>query len=231
VGRERDAVQRSVSCRGAAALLVALVTLLFPAIADAAIAGKSRRPGPIRVLLVGDSITASYQDEAAALLRARGYQVVLAGLHGRSLLDQNMCKGAAVSLLRAFHDPDVVVLEGISNYALLTAGGIPPCQPMVAKYSKAFYREWRKAAKANTKAADRKRTIWVLAPQTRSDVGIRRLNDIYRKLGRYPLARTVDAWTSFGGATYNASLHVADGIHLNQAGQNRLAALVAAAVG
>ena len=41
----------------------------------------------------------------------------------------------------------------------------------------------------------------------------------------------MDAWSAFGGFTYNPGLHVADGVHLSQAGQDRLAALVVAAVG
>ena len=178
-------------------------------------------------MLVGDSLTASYQDEVAALLHAKGYQVWTAGRPGRSLLDANMCGAAIVTWLRAVHDPDVVVLEGIANYRLLESAGVPPCLPLVVPNSADFYREWKRAAKANTRAAARKRSVWVLTPQTRIDAGLAQINGIYRGLR----TRTVDAWSSFGGSVYNPALHVADGVHLNQAGQDRLAALVVAAVG
>ena len=44
-------------------------------------------------------------------------------------------------------------------------------------------------------------------------------------------AGLVDAWTVFGGSMYNPAFHVADGTHLNQTGQDKLASLVVAAVG
>jgi hypothetical protein len=56
------------------------------------------------------------------------------------------------------------------------------------------------------------------------------LNRIYREVGGRKTG-FVDAWTAFGGSTYDASLHAADGLHLNLAGQQRLAEVVTAAVG
>jgi lysophospholipase L1-like esterase len=52
------------------------------------------------------------------------------------------------------------------------------------------------------------------------------LNAIYRGLG----SPTIDAWTEFGGATFDQSLRK-DGQHLNQAGAKMMAELVTHAVG
>ena len=134
---------------------------------------RVRRPGPPRVLLMGDSITASYQDETETLLARRGYQVIKAGRGGTGLLDADHCTG-----------------------------------------------QWQ-------------RFVAVLVPAVRYASythRVPRLNDAYRRVGGTKTG-FVDAWTDFGGAVNNPSLHAADQLHLNQAGQDRMAALVANAVG
>jgi hypothetical protein len=76
------------------------------------------------------------------------------------------------------------------------------------------------------------RFYWVLAPATAFPgrvTAMPKLNEISRKVaGRR--AGLVDAWNGFGGK-YNAALHEPDGLHLSQAGQDRLARLVVAAIG
>jgi lysophospholipase L1-like esterase len=73
----------------------------------------------------------------------------------------------------------------------------------------------------------------MLMPQTNLPSGpsvMPTLNDLYREVGGRKTG-FVDAWSAFGGSTYNAALHVADGLHLNAAGRQKLADLVVAAVG
>ena len=115
---------------------------------------------------MGDSITKSYQDEAAASLRAKGYVVTLEGFPGRSLLDVNMCKAGEAHGWLDLVDPDVVVFQAIGNYGLLTAGGIPPCSPAVVSGSTAFFRKWKSAASLNQRTLTKRkaRFLWILNP-------------------------------------------------------------------
>jgi hypothetical protein len=72
----------------------------------------------------------------------------------------------------------------------------------------------------------------VLAPATSYPSRVKvipRLNQIHTQVAG-KRAGFVDAWTGFGVA-YNPGLHEADGLHLNQAGQHRMAALINQAVG
>ncbi len=183
------------------------------------------------MLLVGDSITVSYQDQAAALLRAKGYQVLLAGFPGRSLLDLNMCRASEAHYwAKSFH-PDVVVYQAIGTYGLLTGGGIPPCAPPLTPGSTAFFRKWKKAAGLNQRAFKAPaRFLWILNPQTVPASNTAALNAIYRDVAQGK-AGLIDAWTSFGGATFDPRWRIWDGVHLNEAGQTRMANLVVAAVG
>jgi hypothetical protein len=218
--------------RNAAVVIVLTLGLVLGSAttAQAANRAKVRRPGPLRALLVGDSITASYQDEAAALLEARGYQVSKSGLGGTGLLDVTQCRGDYAQALLTYTDPDIVVGEWVGNNGTTA---LPICAPPAPFASAAWYRDWKKSARLTQKILMSRgaRFLWVLAPAVsypnRVSV-IPRLNAIYRQVAGQR-AGLVDAWTGFG-VTYNPSLHVADGIHLNQAGQNRLAALVAQAV-
>ena len=186
---------------------------------------KVRRAGPLRVLLVGDSITASYQDEAALALRAKGYEVLAFSKGSTGLLDATWCKGQYALMLESF-DADVVVYENVGNYAG------PHCSPTTERESGGFYRQWRRSALRSERVLSRNgaRFLWMLNPACAHDgytEVVPRLNQIYGSLG----TETVDAWDAFGSWTYNPRLHDDQGLHLNQAGQQLMAATVVTAVG
>jgi hypothetical protein len=218
---------------GAIAVLTALVLVVALASpAHAVNRDKVRRPGPPRVLLLGDSITESYQDEAATLLTRRGYQVIKAGRGGTGLLDADHCNGQWQRFLTSLADPDIVVVEYVGNYLFY-----PPCTklPVLKRTAPKFLRHWTKSARLTQRLLMKRgaRFLWVLNPAVDyppRTAQMPLLNDAYRRVGGTKTGY-VDAWTAFGGAVYNASLHAPDGIHLSQAGQNRLAALVANAIG
>jgi lysophospholipase L1-like esterase len=186
-------------------------------------AAKARPPGPVRVLLMGDSLTVSYQDEAALALRAKGYQVTGAGLGGTGLLDADHCRAARAKVL-AKGRPDVVVIEYVGNY--LANGHLPCAGPVYAPRSAEFYKAWKVEARraARVFAVKGARVVWVEAPlaiRLGYNLTIPAVNAIYRSLGP-----TLNAAWPYSDAT-----HVADGLHLSQAGQDRLAAQVVAVVG
>lgn len=177
---------------------------------------KTRRPGPVRVLLMGDSITDSYQARVAELLD--GYAVTGAGVKGSGLLDPGAPAGPRAVALRKLVDPDIVVVEYTGNYRV---GQVP------AYGSAKFLRQWATATRRVSQVfrAWGARVVWVQVPaaaQSGFVTVIPQLNPIYRAQGE-----TVDAWTAFGGATYNAGLHVPDGLHLNSAGVDVLARVIA----
>ncbi len=221
-----------------AALAACVVCALFavPATPAGAVDRvKVRKPGPLRVLLLGDSITVGYQGEAAAKLAAKGYQVTVAGVRGSSILDVNECRAKAAKILLKAVDPDVVVFENTGNYGLLTYLGIPPCKPVLTKGSAKFFAKWEKAAKVNQAALVKKgaRFLWLLNPTVSAVHDPQRtliptINGIYRRIA--PPGGLIDAWTAFGGSTYNASLHT-DGLHLSAAGITKMSDLVVVAVG
>jgi lysophospholipase L1-like esterase len=212
------------------ALLVALVLVAVVEPAGATKRERIRRPGPRRVLLVGDSITANYQDEAAAALRAKGYEVFTEGVYYTGLLDANQCHGDQARAQLGRDDPDIVIFENVGNYA-----GAPKCSPAVDYGSEAFYRRWRTSARLSQRIllTARARFFWIVAPTVTYEARrlvVPKVNAIYRQIAGNR-AQLIDAWTAFGGSTYNAGYHQADGLHLNQSGQNRLAALVVSAIG
>jgi lysophospholipase L1-like esterase len=202
-----------------------LVLVATIALAASPAGAKARTPGPLRIILVGDSITVSYQDEAAAALRAKGYEVTSAGIAKTGLLDASFCRGQFARAMLNL-EPDVVIYENIGNYA-----ASPPCK-LVTYPSESFYKQWAASARRSQRILTRKgaRFFWVLNPAS-ANPGyapiIPRINAIYAGLR----ASTLDAWSAFGGTQYNASLHDSDGVHLNQAGQDRMAALITQAVG
>lgn len=199
------------------AVLVA-VLLATPAVAGAANRAKVRRPGPLRVLLVGDSVTASYQDEATALLSARGYQVYGRGVSGTGLGDVGVCKGELAKSLVAEVDPDVVVVEYVGN-------NTSPCKPVVRPTAK-FFKLWERAAKVSQRRFTRRGASlrWIMFPphiRASHAATTPKINAIFRKLGP-----VIETWSVFTPA-----MHTADGMHLSQAGQDRFAQIVNAAIG
>jgi lysophospholipase L1-like esterase len=192
---------------------------------------KNRKPGPIRALLVGDSLTVSYQDAAAKKLATRGYQVTRAGVAESSILDTGACDGTVARALLASVDPDVVVFENNGNYGLRP--GINPCAPRVKPGSKAFYRQWTTAARRNQKILTSRKAkfLWVLNPSVSHEPQrsmIPKINAIYRRLAGKRIG-LIDAWGAFGGSRYDPRLH-ADEQQLNAAGAERIADYILLAV-
>jgi lysophospholipase L1-like esterase len=205
------------------ALLACVAALMSVAVVSGPAGAADEAPSePLRVLLVGDSITASYWDDAAVAFRAKGYDVMVNAVGGSGLRDAWACHGRRPKTLRRW-DADVVVYQSIGTY-----GKLPPCSPTL-QGSPRFYRQWENEADAAQRILTRDggRFLWVLNPQTNPARSVDLFNAIYLREG----TEFVDAWSAFGGWTYNPSLHIADGVHLNQDGQRLLAELVVAAVG
>lgn len=210
--------------RALAGLLVVCAVLGGLATSAGAVVRKPHS-GPIRVLLIGDSLTVSYQQRAAELLGA-GYAVTGAGVGSSGLLDADVCKGRRAQALVAQSDPDVVVVEYTGNYAVR----LPVCWP--AMQPKQFLAKWKQSANQTRNQSRRKgaRVLFMLVPSsTRAgyEASVPQLNTVYRGITGVTL---VDAWTAFGGATYDSSLHTSDGLHLSPAGVERMAQTVVAKV-
>ncbi len=219
MGRIRTVMAGAITCMCVAAL--------WPNAVAGAADSAEPEPAPLHVLLVGDSITMSYQDEAAAVLRARGYQVTVDALGGSGLRDLFACHGRRPKALRRL-DADVVVYQSIGVY------GMRPRCSATLRGTPRFFRQWENEAAMAQRILTRNgaRFLWILNPQTEPPWAVDRFNAIYQTTaGADDDTELIDAWSPFGGATYNPALHDPDGIHLNQAGQSLLARLVVDAVG
>jgi hypothetical protein len=220
-------MRRAVGMVIAAAAAAAMVAI-GGAPAGATIApedrGEVRKPGPLRVVLVGDSLTVNYQDEAVAMLAKRGYQVIPVGIGGLSLLDRTICSATWAREVRKMADPDIVVFESSGNYGNVPQLGM--CTPRREYGSDGWLRRWRGAAMNNQRQFTRRgaRMLWVEVPAVNYSPKreiIQPINAIYREVGE-----TVDAWTAFGGEKFDPSLR-SDAQHLNQRGSDLMAELVA----
>jgi hypothetical protein len=184
----------------------------------------SRPRGPTRVLLVGDSITYEYGPLARAELRRRGYDVSIKAIVASSILDAGQCGGAYARSLARTLRPDIVIQENIGNYRFY-----PPCSPDVRRGSPEFYGQWKHEAERVTRIFEKRgaKVQWILNPAVNyADGGVvPGINDVYRGLG----VPTIDAWTAFGGGTFNPAMHV-DDTHLSTMGKEVLAQLVVDAV-
>lgn len=221
--------------RTLAGILVVLAVVVGLTTTDA----KVRKPhtGPIRVLLIGDSITVSYQARVAELLGA-GYAVTGGGVGGTGLLDLGICDGARAKALLKQVDADIAVVEYTGNYGAVSyapgyqGSAAATCLPGETWGSKQWHKRWKASAtKMRNKLASKGgRVMFVLVPTTtRAGFAplISTLDANYRKVAR---ADVVDAWTAFGGSTFDASLHTSDGLHLSPAGVERMAQTIVAKV-
>jgi lysophospholipase L1-like esterase len=108
-------------------------------------------------------------------------------------------------------------------------GFFAACKPY--EYGSArFLKAWTRAAKKTQRmlSVHRARFFWVLAPSLRDTPKVPmvpKINAIYRSLGP-----SIDAWTAFGGASFDQSLRF-DNEHLNEAGAQRISDLVVHSVG
>ena len=192
-----------------------------------------RRPGPTRVVLMGDSLIAFNTMGVEDALGAK-YETTNAGIGGASLLDSNVCDGSRARTLIQHYDPDVVVVEYTGNYAQRPVTGVLPCRPVVRYGSRDFYNQWKASARLNQRElhARQARVIWVAVPQTTDDpyrTVVPGLNRISRAVAGSD-RNVADAWSRFGGSTYAPALHLADGLHLNEPGNEVLADVIAAQV-
>jgi lysophospholipase L1-like esterase len=192
-----------------------------------------RRPGPTRVVLMGDSLLA-FSTTSVEVALGPQYETTNAGIGGTSLLDSNVCDGSRGRSLVERYDPDVVVVEYTGNYAQSPVTGVRPCRPVVKYGSRAFYAEWKASARRNQRElrARRARVIWVAVPKTTDPPYAKvvpGLNRIAREVAGSE-RNVADGWKRFGGSTYNPELHLADGLHLNAYGNDVLAAVIASAV-
>jgi lysophospholipase L1-like esterase len=211
----------------AGAIACVCVGAMWPNAVAGAAGPTEPEAAPLHVLLVGDSITGSYQDEAAAALRARGYEVTVDAIGGSGLRDLFACHGRRPKALRRL-DADVVVYQSIGVY------GMRPRCSATPRGTPRFYAQWENEAEAAQRILTRNgaRFLWILNPQTEPPWAVDRFNAIYQTTaGADDGTELIDAWSAFGGATYNPAFHLPDGIHLNQAGQSLLAQLVVDAVG
>jgi lysophospholipase L1-like esterase len=202
-----------------------LTRLLGPAVRT------GRKPGPVRVLLIGDSITVNYESAAAAALARRGYAVSQMGIAQSSLLDAGMCDGTYARSVVSFVDPDVVVFESIGNYGLQP--GVPPCKPRVEPGSQEFFQQWRAASRRNQQILTSRGAefLWVLGPSVaieRKRALVPKINEIYRSVAG-PRHGLIDGWNALGGAKFDPALRY-DGQHLNIAGSYKMATTIDSAV-
>jgi hypothetical protein len=217
--------------RTLAGLIVVTIVLLGGAgTAGAVNRDKVRRPGPIRVLLMGDSVTYFSQNRVQPLLGPK-YQVITGAVAGQSLLDQNVCNGTWARSLVQLYDPDVIVVEYLGNYRNLQPFGVGSC--VSTPYGSAkFYKKWETSARMQQRSLRVKggRVIWAQMPTTNFPPYYNSLifNAIYAKIAGKQ-ATLLDAWTPFGGPIYNAAKHQTDGIHFNTPGNVLYASLVAGA--
>jgi hypothetical protein len=212
--------------RAALGGLIVIAVAVVPAIPAGAAPDRDdvRRPGPPRVLLVGDSLTLGYADEATAALRANGYEVLTVAVGMTGLLDRSWCRAQVAKMLAPW-DADTVVYENTGNYMG------QHCSPTTKLGTNGFYNQWRRSAKRTQRNLTRNgaRFLWMLNPATQHagyDTVVPKLNGIYEGLG----TETVDAWDAFGSWTYNPDLHDAGGLHLSQEGQEVMADEVVDAV-
>lgn len=210
--------------------------------AQASYVRTGRRVGPPRIALVGDSVTANYQEIAKQQFESRGYVVYKHGLAGAGLQDAAWCKGQLANSVIANDDPDFVVFESMGNY-----GKFAKCDGTVEYNTPSFISAWKTVTKQYDSIFTSKgaKLFWVIAPQVvTTDSGLAERNQVISAInGYYPsLAAansrtyTIDAYTPFGGNPPNCSLRdhgvTSSGycLHLNISGEQLLTSLVTSAV-
>jgi PKD repeat protein len=173
-----------------------------------------RRPGPTRVLIIGDSITTQYYGAAASLLQGLGYATSTWNFPGTGILDKVRYHTTWLDDLISAKDPDKVVIEFAGNL-----GFVEPFDPSLVWGSAAFYAAWAGEATADTARLRARGALvyWMLAPRALSapmSEIIPNVNSIYDGLD----TGVVDCFTPFGGATPDPALRSPEGLHLNQRG-------------
>ena len=220
-----------------AATVAALVLVVVPPAAAVA-AGVGRLsagmgPRPARVLLVGDSLTASAGPAVAGLLgAARRAPVVKVAAFGGTGLASGFDWPAEGARLGASFRPDVTVLEFVGNYFAPYA--TDATGRTIAPGSEAFFRLWEARARSLTSAlrSAGSEVYWVVPPPMGDSLEpvASRLAGVYRTIASdTPGVDLVDERSSFSGpgsryvarqwvgGVYRA-VRTADGVHLTAAG-------------
>ncbi len=222
--------RRSWSTLVAAIALVALVGVVVvddrPVGGDPVLSSRpERRPGPTRVLLVGDSIGDQYAMEAQDALADRGVEVSMWAVWGKGLLDADLRDGSWFASLVADVDPDVVVLENVGNY------NSPEFGDPVAD-SPEFYAAWDDAVRRDVAifGSAGATVVVVKGPKSAAEPFASRTPVINALYDQVPGVVLVDGWAALGGEVFDPDLHWADGVHLTEAGAARLADAVVATI-
>jgi hypothetical protein len=200
--------------------------------------------GALRVLVVGDSLTAQSEPEARALVSSMGNPVALTfrAVPGSGLLTGFDWIPELERLVTDFN-PQMIIAEFVGNY-------FPPYlhesnERSITPGSPAFYQAW--AARTREAMAVMTRqgatVFWVLGPDMRDPTldDIRHgVDAIYRsQKQQWPSTQFVDGYAALSPHGYVDSLpgsdgpetvRRADGVHLTAAGAQRLVRSVASAV-
>ena len=222
-----------------AVVATALAAVLAGGVAALTVSGSPA----MRVLLIGDSLTADAASDIRAVLGTarRPPRLRVAAVPGSGLLSGFDWRPETARLVAAEH-PDVVVFEFVGNYFAPYATA--PDGRTVPPRSDSFFAMWAARAAALTATARRSGATveWVLPPpmaDPTADAVAVRLADGYRRLAMETAGvSVVDERTPFGGVgtCYRAEAWVggrwctvrrSDGVHLTAAG-NRLWAEVLA---
>lgn len=194
-------------------------------------------PQPLRLLVIGDSLT--FQAKEAAEAVAARYEGVLVlrivGLPGTGLISGFDWHEAMRRLVEDFH-PHVVIAEFIGNYFppyLQDARGVD-----ILPGTEAFYERWQTATMAamDVLTAEGALVFWVLGPNladATADTQRRRIDAIYRSLSScYGSVEFIDCYRIISPDGYTSTLvnrlgeteivREPDGVHLTPAGVQRL---------
>lgn len=198
-----------------------------------------------KVLVIGDSLTFQSAPAITADLQERGYQVQVTAVGGTGLLDTRFDWLTEMQQLITRYRPSVVVVEFIGNY------GLNGARPGIADMTPPFYSAWASAAQQATSILSSRhaQVYWVLGPplaRPAAEAKLMTLDRIYLGLeapaspAHRPLF--VDDVRPFSDdqGHYISSvpgldgmpvvLRTIDGTHLTQAGSQRFADAMAAAV-
>ncbi len=199
---------------------------------DAIVASRpGRLPGPPRIALVGDSITAGYTDYLKPLLEAEGYAVFENGVPGAGLMDADQCHGGVAAGIIASEDPDVVVADSVGNF-----GGFPPCAGSPPVDTPAYFAAWQGAAVTNSSVFTSKGAslYWIIAPDSPlSPWGVRLVNTNagYLAIAAHtPNVYAIDTWTPLGGTAPNLALRAPDTLHLSASGNQVVSSIITTSI-
>lgn len=212
--------------------------------AQATYSRAGRRAGPPRIVLVGDSVTANYQEVAKRLLESRGFQVLKYGYPGKGLQDADWCKGQLANTIISNNDPDYIVFETMGNYDY---SGFSKCDSTLLSNTEPYFTAMRSTVDLYQSIFTSKgaKMYWVQAPGVaiNSTLTASRSATVEMLNSYYPIVAAahsntyvIDVHTPFGGNPPNCTLRdvgrspAAYCLHLNRSGENLFASTVNQAI-